>query len=349
MAISVEPEAGVKLDLAIEESPQTFSFAVMGTVCSVQCSGASPALAAGLGERAAAVVRDLEAKWSRFLPDSEVSAINAHPGDFVTVSPETAAILAAAENWRQATGGLFDIAYSGAGADAGYTRHEGMVRLSPGRTLDLGGIGKGAAADLALQACLEAGAANLELPALGAPAGEKTGNSGGKPPQVSGAVPRVMVNLGSSSLALQARSEEPWRIGIRSPWAGAPNPVGYLELSTGSVSFSGTARELEPCPDWDTHLMNPLTGQPAKSDVALAVVVVPPTVTSPGCAAEALSTAIVLAGSQAGLDICTEHGVQAVVFTCDRQILGTPGMIQILRLTPSETTQPSAMRSETEG
>lgn len=295
----------MKSEFASDEALSTFSFAAMGTVCNVQCSGV-----AQLGERVAEVVRGLEAKWSRFLSDSEVSAINAHPGDFVTLSPETAAILMAAEHWRVATAGLFDIAYEGASSSAaGFTLSDNMVRLVPGRALDLGGIGKGAAADLALQVCLEMGAE------------------------------RVTVNLGSSSLALRAGEGEPWRIGIRSPWAGAPNPVGYLELSTGSISLSGTARELEPCQDWESHLMNPLTGQTARSDVALAVVVA-----KDGITAEALSTAVILAGSQAGLDLCTEHGVSAAVFTCDRQVLGTLDMTEILRLARRETTQSSAPR-----
>ncbi|NMW65877.1 FAD:protein FMN transferase [Mobiluncus mulieris] len=348
----------------------TYSFAAMGTVGTLQFPGAD-----ARGEQIAKIVRGLEAKWSRFLPDSEISVLNRHPGAFMAVSPETWDLLVGARYWQRATGGLFDVAYVGASGgetirpnpelnlgesvggaveessgfyfrrgniDAAVSRehglilHSGMACVGAGRQLDLGGIGKGVAADLALQSCLdfckaargenESGGTSAAA-GSGVVAGEasKAGASGGDSRFDSES--RIMVNLGSSSLAFRADENEPWRIGIRSPWVGTPSPVGYLELCNGSVSLSGTAQELEPGLDWVTHLVNPLTGQPAQSNVALAVVVA-----KDGITAEAVSTAVLLLGSQAGLDLCVAHHVAAAVFTCDRQVLGTPDMVKFLRL-----------------
>ena len=88
----------------------TYSFAAMGTVGTLQFPGAD-----ARGEQIAKIVRGLEAKWSRFLPDSEISVLNRHPGAFMAVSPETWDLLVGARYWQRATGGLFDVAYVGAG------------------------------------------------------------------------------------------------------------------------------------------------------------------------------------------------------------------------------------------
>lgn len=322
--------------MAADFSPDVYSFQAMGSVCGLRFPGAAVG-----GEPVAAMVRELEAKWSRFLPGSEISVLNAHPGDFVPLSPETVQLLTAAQRWRRETGGLFDVAYAGAdegvatllggvtpgggsagrliepgvgdgfgGLEPGYVLYSGMARVTPGRRIDLGGVGKGVAADLALKFCGDRG------------------------------VKRAMVNLGSSSLSVLTVEGEPWRIGIRSPWTGVPNPVGYLELGCGSVSISGTGVALQECEGWRTHMTNPLTGERVESEVALAVVVVPgmgggsgvDVSVLPGLTAEVLSSALVLLGAEAGLDLCVASGVEAAVFTCDRRVWGTSGMTDLLFL-----------------
>jgi len=58
--------------------------------------------------RAIARIEELENRWSRFRPDSEVSALNARTGRPVTVSADTRLLVArAVEAWRL-TGGSFD-------------------------------------------------------------------------------------------------------------------------------------------------------------------------------------------------------------------------------------------------
>ena len=58
--------------------------------------------------RTEAMLRRLERLWSRFLPDSDVSALNRAQGAGVTVHPETIRLFETARQGWTATGGLFD-------------------------------------------------------------------------------------------------------------------------------------------------------------------------------------------------------------------------------------------------
>lgn len=129
---------------------------------------------------------DLEHRWSRFLPDSELSAVNAHPGRPVIVSRLTLELIAlAVEGWA-ATEGRFDPTVHDALVAAGYDRTFGDLsaivtplgpaRPTPGASgvrldralsavtvphgvrLDLGGLAKGAAADRVSATLLARGA-----------------------------------------------------------------------------------------------------------------------------------------------------------------------------------------------
>jgi thiamine biosynthesis lipoprotein len=131
-------------------------------------------------ERARRAIADLERRWSRFLPDSEISVLNAGRATELRVSAATALLIElAVEGWVM-TGGRFDPTVLDALEAAGYDRsfehlHEvasgrgarpprshtvpgchqipadtetGWVRLPRGVRIDPGGIGKGLAADL---------------------------------------------------------------------------------------------------------------------------------------------------------------------------------------------------------
>src|SRR5512133_1004240 len=145
----------------------------MGTQVELLAVGApSGALAAARSQ-----LVELEARWSRFRPDSEISTLNRAAGRPVAVSPETLTVLALAVLSWQATAGRFDPTVLDALEAAGYDRsleqvHDlhgatassprpapglrgivldavaGTVALPAGTRFDPGGIGKGYAADL---------------------------------------------------------------------------------------------------------------------------------------------------------------------------------------------------------
>jgi thiamine biosynthesis lipoprotein len=171
---------------------------LMGTTAHVIVTGAEPGLAARAVER----LRLLEARWSRFLPDSEISRLNEHPGVPVLVSHDTYLLVERAiEGWRL-TGGLFDPTLLRELRAAGYDRSFELmragasapddrpadagarppdratlrpttdaitldplvrtVRLPFGVELDPGGIGKGLAADLVVEELRAQGATGAD-------------------------------------------------------------------------------------------------------------------------------------------------------------------------------------------
>lgn len=147
---------------------------------------AHPSHADALIELAAHELHVMERRWSRFLPDSELSRLNAAAGKPVILSADTFCVIKAAVDAWKHTEGRFDPTIHDALCAVGYDRTFSDVTDVPGRAghadpapgcarieldddlhevrlphdvrLDLGGIAKGAAADLVVQRVLEAGA-----------------------------------------------------------------------------------------------------------------------------------------------------------------------------------------------
>ena len=80
--------------------------------------GADEDLADYLAER----IAGLEQSWSRFVPDSELSRLNAGTGAPTVVSDETMMLIERAIWAWQVTGGLFDPTVLTAVISAGYTK-----------------------------------------------------------------------------------------------------------------------------------------------------------------------------------------------------------------------------------
>ncbi len=102
-------------------------------------------------------VREAQAALSRFDPESDVARFNALPrGASMHVRPATRRVLAAAAELRDATDGAFDISLGT--APHGWTLREAeWHKLDERARIDLGGIGKGHAVDLAVQALVDHG------------------------------------------------------------------------------------------------------------------------------------------------------------------------------------------------
>lgn len=168
-----------------------------GTVMGTRYAIVGHAVDAPLFAEAARELARLECRWSRFLPDSEIAVLNRTPGRPVIVADETFAVISAAVDGAIATGGLFDptvhdtlvahgydrsfaeittdgddttdvtIPFPPAAAPgvAGITLDEALraVTLPPGVRLDLGGIGKGAAADRVSGQLIDRGARGVAI------------------------------------------------------------------------------------------------------------------------------------------------------------------------------------------
>ncbi len=168
-------------------------FPAMGTTCSVSVYGSGDSGRRGrtlewlatLGEQR---VMLLEALWSRFRQDSELSRLRAFAGQAaMSVSKETETLVRAMQSAWQVTGGAFDPTVLDAVKVVGYDRDfaeviaadciaapsvfhgsipgmsevavgERSVSLPMGVSLDPGAIGKGLAADMVVEELLLAGA-----------------------------------------------------------------------------------------------------------------------------------------------------------------------------------------------
>jgi len=274
-----------------------------------------------LGDRSAERIERLEELWSRFRPSSELCALNDAPGRPVVVSPETFALVAhAIDAWRT-TAGRYDPTVLSAVVAAGYDRDFDAVRregpgasveatgpspgcggivldavvhavtLPAGVTLDLGGIGKGYAADLVSRELLDRGAAG------------------------------ALVNLGGD---LRARGAAPephgWVVSVDDPMeTGA---TGLLALRTGAIATSTRLRRA-----WQRdgrelhHLIDPRTGLPVDSGLASVTVVA-----SEAWRAEILAKAAFITGRDAAAVLAAEPDATGLLVRDDGAVDELPGL-----------------------
>ena len=250
----------------------------------------------GLDGCGAAIARidDLERRWSRFLPDSEISRMN-RGGAVAILAEETAGLVQRAQAAHRATGGRFDAMVLAAVVGAGYDRAVGVVVDAPRSGFDPGAIGKGYAADLVVEELMAAGATGACV------------NLGGDL-RVEGSPPGGL----------------PWVIDVEDPFGGPA--LAQLGLTRGGVATSNRLRR-----SWTAggetrhHLIDPATGRPAASDAVAAVVVA-----AEAWWAEALSTAAMVAGVAAGLELIEAHGADGLIVDERGGRHDTPGLRRYL-------------------
>ncbi|WP_327432896.1 FAD:protein FMN transferase [Streptomyces sp. NBC_01236] len=281
----------------------------MGSSGHLLVAGADPALPA----RARSRLAELEALWSRFRADSELCRLNAAQGRWVTLSPPTMALVQRAVRAWEVTGGLFDPTVLPALEAAGYTRSfevppsepppespsgarprrapgcagieigDDRVWLPPGVRLDLGGIGKGYAADLVAEELLAAGAAG------------------------------ACVNLGGDVRAAGAApGADAWVIAVEDE-AHPGSDLAWLALARGAVATSTRLRRRWRRGGQELHhLIDPVSGAPADTSLATVTVVAAETHW-----AEVLAKAALIAGPSAGAALLEAHGVAGLLVTED--------------------------------
>lgn len=216
------------------------------------------------------LVRDLHFRWTRFEDDSDVARLNAAGGVAVEVHPETTALVGRLATLSHETAGSFDPTMLPDLVAAGYQRSRSSGRIAPGlpadarrggdlaairiegnrvtlpvgMTLDLGGVAKGHAADLAVALLRDRGARGAFVGVAGDVAvwGDRPGSG-------------------------------PWRIGVEDP-RDPESRVAVVELEHGAVATSSRLKRR-----WLTdgveysHLIDPVTGRSATGPVLSMTVV----------------------------------------------------------------------------
>jgi FAD:protein FMN transferase len=244
--------------------------------------GVHVAVASGDEARACAAIadcmtwlREVEARLTRFAAESELSQLNAAAGEWCPVSELLFSVVEQGVAAAEASGGLFDPTLLPVLEALGYDRDfkdiafreaptarvdadaaSGLgnwraieldgarqaIRLPPGARLDLGGIAKGWAADVALDRCFAS-------------------------------LPDVLIDIGGDLRARGGlREGEPWAIGIGdpreapdAPAAEADPSAAVLTLGRGGLATSGaTTRWWYQAGERRHHLIDPRTGRPAR-------------------------------------------------------------------------------------
>jgi FAD:protein FMN transferase len=276
-------------------------FKAMGTTAHVAVTGAP----SGLVDHARLRIAELEGRWSRFLPESELNQLNRRSGAPVVVSPLTFELIERACGWWRTTNGVFDPTILPALLNAGYDREFNSiprrsriepdapgspspgcaeieldarlcsVRLPAGVQIDLGGIAKGFAADVVAQELMDEGA-------------------GG-----------ACVNLGGDLRVMgEAPTGAAWVVSIDAEMPDSAAPPS-LALMAGAIATSSRARRT-----WQRgkrtyhHLIDPRTGSPAETSFVATTIV-----TGRAVDAEALAKATLLIGdTNAAAELFAEHG-----------------------------------------
>lgn len=244
----------------------------MGSSARVVVLGGPP----GLDRQAEDRVADLERRWSRFLPHSELSRLNDAPkGRPTLVSPDTYLLIERAVQAWKLTDGRYDPTVLDALVANGYDRsfrafpvdrelgsepttpHPApgcagveldprlrAVTLPPGTSLDPGGIGKGLAADLVAEELLAAGAEG------------------------------ALVDLGGDvRVAGVGPHEGAWVIDVEHPLYGDRALLHLLLNDAGIATSSRLRRRWHRNGQPRHHLLDPSTGRPTIGTLVAATVV----------------------------------------------------------------------------
>lgn len=279
----------------------------MGTVINNRVFGeqAEEALQAALKE----IVR-LEGMLSRFIPKSEISRINSSAGiRYEKVSSETFEVLSQAVKFSKCCKGCFDVTVGPlvtlwtSAKDKSKPPDEAKIRsilslvnytdlvLDPckgaiglkkaGQLIDLGGIGKGFAADKILEVF--------------------------KKYEVSSA----FTNFGGNVAAIGAKPDgSPWHIGIRNP-RKENSLIGVVSVVNKSVVTSGDYQRYFIDSDGKRyhHILNPNTGYPSESGFISVTIVADSSI-----AADAFSTILFIAGMNKGIELLKSFPGTEVIF-----------------------------------
>ncbi len=301
----------------------------MATWVDIMAFGASREAVDGALER----VHGLEKLWSRFLPTSDVSRLNAALGDPVAVSTNTILLIKMMQEGHRLSAGRFDPSILPALVGSGYyasINDRGAVTLLPadaesagcrmdaividetlstvqfprGLSLDPGGIGKGLAGDLVVAELLAAGA--------------------------SGA----MVNLGGD-LAIGGSTPDGrgWPVQITDPHHVDEALLEFCVSAGGVATSSSKTRTWTTGGETRHHTIDPATNASAATDIASVTV-------TAGSAAEAEihATTTLILGSQDGLDYLESRSLHGVIVANNRRLVATQSLASQWHSTLQETS-----------
>ena len=274
-------------------------------------------------ECAVELLRDLEARWSRFLHDSDITRLNHAAGIPVSVDPSTVTLVSTMVDAWRSTDGAFDpsvlptLIESGyrtsiddpyrvtlpdgrlvvGGYDSGPTMDDividpdrSTITLPPGLVIDPGGIGKGLAADLAVRHLLSLGAAGA-LVSIG---GDMV---------MAGSPPHDAVG---------------WTVAVAHPETALGNLCTLLVGAGGVATSSTRSRRWIHDGRERHHQIDPRRAEQSSTDLAAVTVVA-----RSGWLAEAHATSALFSGTHDVLGYLDDHELSGIAVALDGTVLST--------------------------
>ncbi|AZR72602.1 hypothetical protein BBF96_03890 [Anoxybacter fermentans] len=302
---------------------------IMGTLVTVKVYGPDRAK---IADEVLAELKRIEELMSINITESEVNEINSNAGvKPVKVSEDTFKVIKLAKEYAEMTNGLFDpsvgplVQLWGIG-----TRHKKVptkeelaevlplinykniildeknqtVYLSrPGMMIDVGGIAKGYAADLAIDIFKKH------------------------------KVKSGYVNIGGNVMVYGKKPDKSlWRIGIQDPRAPRDDLMAVISLENQAVVTSGDYERyfIENGIRYH-HILNPKTGYPARTGLISATVI-----GDSSFHADALSTSVFLLGPEKGMALAKKMGYEVMVITDDKKVLMSEGIEDKMKIINEE-------------
>ena len=256
------------------------------------------------------LANELESKWSRFLPDSELMLVNNNAGKFNEVSDATLRLVSEMKRGYELTQGLYSANILGELIELGFATSRSnpqnvtnwkadskssadlpevevdleskSVSVPSGVALDSGGIGKGLAADLMSDYAMQLGAMGVAVFAGG--------------------------DVAVKGMAKDAAG---WKVNISDP-NKEDGSIDSVSLSRGGLATSSPM-------GWKIgnshHIIDPRTHRSSASDVLQATVIA-----QNASQAEVLSKMCVILGAQAGISRIDSLGAAALIVDNSNQV-----------------------------
>ncbi len=322
--VTVCPVESHSEDVLIKRSQYLMGTLVFVTGVAPEEAAAKKAVAAGLAE-----IRRIEHLMSTWIPDSELSKVNIAAGKHaVQVGPENMEVLKASLRMAALTEGGFNIAV-GPAVDAWNVSQEGRIptqeeldAVRPFTSLanmaleeqagtvflkqaemkiDVGGIGKGYAADLVVDVM-----------------------------QKAGATAGVVALSGDIKTFGRLPDQERFVFGIQHPRKEQGHILGRIELENEAVSTAGDyQRFIMKDGIRYHHILDPATLQPARGCQSVTIIA------KDGVMADGLDTGIFVMGPKKGMALIESlPDVEGVIVNKQGEVMISSGLKPRLRLTP---------------
>lgn len=269
-------------------------------------------------------IEDLEALLTFNAPEGDIYKLNENAGkNKVELDPETVKIIKKSQEVAELSNGAFDVtvgplvkSWAIGTPDEHIPSKEELGKILPlinykdltvdgntvglkrtGQEVDLGGIAKGYAGDVAIDIYKKHG------------------------------IQSAFINLGGNVVTLGNKPDgSQWKVGIRNPrpkGTQGEEILGSISVTNKAVTTAGDdQRYFEKDGQRYFHILDPHTGFPAKSGLMSVTLV-----TDSSFDADAFDTAIFILGLEKGKEFIKQHGgIEAVFITTDKKIYVTEGL-----------------------